>query len=49
MVLRFDFSQLVLADDIQGLEKNFNDLLCPVLKEYWHSDFCRALYDAFAQ
>ena len=34
MVLRFDFSKLVLADNLQGLEKNFNDLLCPVLKGF---------------
>ena len=28
------FSKLVLADNLQGLEKNFNDLLCPVLKGF---------------
>ena len=25
---------MVLADNLQGLEKNFNDLLCPVLKGF---------------
>ena len=44
MVLRFDFSQLVLAGDIQGLEKNFNDLLCPILKEYIDSPHRYARY-----
>lgn len=34
MVLRFDFSKLVMADNLQGLEKNFNDLLCPVLRGF---------------
>ena len=29
MVMRFDFSKLLLANDAAGLEKHFNDLLCP--------------------
>lgn len=28
LVLRFDFSKMVLADTAEGLEKNFNDLNC---------------------
>ena len=44
MVLRFDFSKLVLADNLQGLEKNFNDLLCPILKEYIDSPHRYARY-----
>lgn len=37
MVMRFDFSKMVLADNLAELEKNFNDLLCPVIKEYVES------------
>lgn len=33
MVMRFDFSAMVLADNLAGLERNFNDLLCPIIKE----------------
>lgn len=28
MVLRYDFSKMVVADDMEGLEQNFNDLNC---------------------
>lgn len=28
MVLRFDFSKMVMADTVEGLERNFNDLNC---------------------
>ena len=34
MVMRFDFSQMVVADNMAALEKNFNDLLCPIIKGY---------------
>ena len=34
MVLRLDFSKLVLANSVDGLEKNFNDLLCPLLRGF---------------
>lgn len=33
MVLRFDFSKMAISDNLAGLERNFNDLLCPVIKE----------------
>ena len=33
MVLRFDFSKMVISDNLAGLERNFNDLLCPAIKE----------------
>ena len=34
-LLEFGYATLlVLADNLQGLEKNFNDLLCPVLKGF---------------
>lgn len=33
MVLRFDFSKLVLADNMAGLERNFNNLLCPIIQD----------------
>lgn len=29
MVMRFDFSKLVLADNLEKLEENFNNMLCP--------------------
>ena len=32
MVLRFDFSKLVLADNLKDLEKNFNRMTCPTIK-----------------
>lgn len=44
LVLRFDFSQLVPTDNLQGLEKNFNDLLCPILQEYVESPYRYARY-----
>lgn len=28
MVVRYDFSKMVMADDMEGLERNFNDLNC---------------------
>lgn len=34
MVMRFDFSQLVLADNLTELEKNFNDMICPVMRSF---------------
>ena len=34
MVLRLDFSRMVLADSLKGLEENFNKLICPVLKMF---------------
>lgn len=34
MVLRFDFSKLVLADNMGDLERNFNNLLCPVIQGF---------------
>lgn len=34
MVMRFDFSQLVLADNLTNLEKNFNDMICPVMRSF---------------
>jgi hypothetical protein len=34
MVIRFDFSQLTMADTMEELEKNFNDMLCPAIKSY---------------
>lgn len=34
MVMRFDFSQLVLADNLTDLEKNFNDMICPVMRSF---------------
>lgn len=37
MVMRFDFSQMVVANHLSELEKNFNDLLCPVIKGYLES------------
>ena len=35
MVMRFDFSQSVLADNIEELERNFNTMACPVIKTSW--------------
>lgn len=32
MVLRFDFSKMVVTDTLEGLQKNFNDLNCGVLR-----------------
>lgn len=32
MVIRYDFSKMVMADDMEGLEKNFNDLNCGPVK-----------------
>ena len=26
MIVRYDFSKMVMADDMEGLERNFNDL-----------------------
>ena len=34
LVMRFDFSKMVVADNMASLEENFNDLLCPLIKEY---------------
>lgn len=34
MVMRFDFSQLALTNSMEGLEKNFNDLLCPAINMF---------------
>lgn len=34
MVMRFDFSKLVLSDTVEGLEKNFNDMLCPSIEGF---------------
>ena len=34
LVLRLDFSRMVLADSLKGLEENFNKLICPVLKMF---------------
>lgn len=34
MVMRFDFSQLALANSMEGLEKSFNDLLCPAINMF---------------
>lgn len=34
MVMRFDFSKLVLADTLEGLEESFNDLLCPAINMF---------------
>lgn len=31
MVIRFDFSKIVMADTIEGLKQNFNDLNCDVI------------------
>lgn len=28
MIIRYDFSAMVMADNIQGLTQNFNDLNC---------------------
>lgn len=33
MVLRLDFSKLSMADTVEGLERNFHDMVCPVLYE----------------
>ena len=44
MVLRFDFSKLVLADNLKDLEKNFNDLLCPVVMSFAKSPYRYARY-----
>lgn len=32
LILRLDFSKLGVADTAEGLERNFHDLVCPVLK-----------------
>lgn len=37
MVMRFDFSKMVVDDRMETLERNFNKLLCPVIKEYVNS------------
>lgn len=34
MVMRFDFSKMVLANTVEGLEKNFNDMLCPSIQGF---------------
>ena len=39
MVLRLDFSRMVLANNIEGLEKNFNDMLCPALRSFVHDTY----------
>lgn len=33
MVMRFDFSKMAVADDLGRMEKNFNNLLGPVIRE----------------
>ena len=32
MVVRYDFSKMVMADDMEGLERNFNDLNCSAVE-----------------
>ncbi|MDR0987907.1 MAG: AAA family ATPase, partial [Prevotellaceae bacterium] len=44
MVLRFDFSTLVVADTIEGLERNFNQQFCPELEGFVHG---KASYNRF--
>jgi hypothetical protein len=34
MVLRFDFSKLIMADTMEELEDNFNTLLCPSIRGF---------------
>ena len=34
MVMRFDFSKLVVADNIEELEKSFNNMACPAIKSF---------------
>jgi hypothetical protein len=34
MVLRFDFSKLMMADTMEELEHNFNTLLCPAIRGF---------------
>ena len=34
MVMRFDFSKLVLSNNVEGLEKNFNNMLCPAINMF---------------
>ena len=34
MVLRMDFSKLVVADNLKDLEKNFNRIICPLMKSF---------------
>ncbi|MDR0891451.1 MAG: ATP-binding protein, partial [Mediterranea sp.] len=34
MVLRFDFSTLAMADDMEGLAASFNDMACPVIEDF---------------
>ena len=44
MVLRLDFSRMVLADNLKDLEKNFNDMLCPTVKAFVESAYRYARY-----
>ena len=44
MVLRLDFSRMVLADNLKDLEKNFNDMLCPTVKAFVESTYRYARY-----
>ena len=32
MVVRYDFSKMVMADDMEGLERNFHDLNCSAVE-----------------
>ncbi|MDR0988410.1 MAG: ATP-binding protein [Prevotellaceae bacterium] len=44
MVLRFDFSTLMVADTIEGLERNFNQQFCSELEGFVHG---KASYNRF--
>ena len=44
LVLRLDFSRMVLADNLQDLEKNFNDMLCPAVKGFAQGSYRYARY-----
>jgi hypothetical protein len=34
MVLRFDFSKLSMADDMEGLAASFNNMACPIIEDF---------------
>ena len=34
MVLRLDFSKMVVADNLKELERNFNQVICPVIRSF---------------
>ena len=38
LVLRFDFSKMVVTDTLEGLQKNFNDLNCGVIYDMVKAD-----------